>query len=83
VNWMLQVFDAPNQIEQALHVATHLVEEWLHRDVESDLSRTTTLPGGKRSALTRSMIYGGIRRPFIQCYTRTPTRPGLSWEQGF
>lgn len=38
VNWMLQVFDAPGQMEQALHIATHLVEEWLHRDLESDLS---------------------------------------------
>src|SRR5207237_8166777 len=38
VNWMWQVFDPPSAIDQALHAATHLVEEWLHRDVESDLS---------------------------------------------
>ncbi len=38
VNWMLQVFDSPNQAEQAVHVATRLIEEWLHRDEETNLS---------------------------------------------
>lgn len=38
VNWMLQVFDTPNQLEQALHVITHLIDEWLHKDLETDLS---------------------------------------------
>ena len=38
VNWMLQVFDSPSAIDKALHFATHLVDEWLHRDMESDLS---------------------------------------------
>lgn len=38
VNWMLQVFDAPSAIQQALHVAIQLVKEWLHRDLETDLS---------------------------------------------
>jgi cholesterol oxidase len=38
VNWMLQVFESPGEIERALHFAMHLVEEWLHRDLETDLS---------------------------------------------
>lgn len=38
VNWILQVFDSPSEIQQALHTAKHLVEEWLHKDLETDLS---------------------------------------------
>lgn len=38
VNWMVQVFDSPSAIKQALHTAKHLIEEWLHRDLETDLS---------------------------------------------
>jgi cholesterol oxidase len=38
VNWMLQVFEAPGEIEQALQVAVHLVKEWFHKDLETDLS---------------------------------------------
>ena len=38
VNWMLQVFDSPSAINQALHTAKHLIDEWLHRDLQTDLS---------------------------------------------
>jgi cholesterol oxidase len=38
VNWVLQVFDSPDEISQALHIAAHLVEEWFHKDLETDLS---------------------------------------------
>lgn len=38
VNWMLQIFDTPSAIQQTLHVAVRLVEEWFHRDLETDLS---------------------------------------------
>ena len=38
VNWVLQVFDSPSEIEQALHTAVHLVEEWFHKDPQTDLS---------------------------------------------
>jgi len=38
VNWILQVFDSPSEIQQALHTAKHLVEEWLNKDLETDLS---------------------------------------------
>jgi cholesterol oxidase len=38
VNWMLQIFDSPSEINRALHVAIRLVEEWFQRDLETDLS---------------------------------------------
>jgi cholesterol oxidase len=39
VNWVLQVFDAPNEVAQAIRVAEHLFEEWLHKKPETDLSK--------------------------------------------
>ncbi|MGH2508866.1 MAG: NAD(P)-binding protein, partial [Ktedonobacteraceae bacterium] len=40
IDWMLQVFDSPLQTKEAVHVATRLVKEWLHRNEETDLSGT-------------------------------------------
>jgi cholesterol oxidase len=39
VSWVLQVFDAPNEVAKAVHVAKHLFEKWLHKKPETDLSK--------------------------------------------
>jgi cholesterol oxidase len=39
VNWMLQVFDAPDEIAHTIHVAEHLLEAWVRGRPETNLSR--------------------------------------------
>ncbi|GAC1394762.1 MAG: GMC oxidoreductase [Ktedonobacteraceae bacterium] len=37
VNWILQVFDAPSEIDEAVKVAARLIEAWTHHELENDL----------------------------------------------
>ncbi len=39
VNWVLQVIDTPNAVAQAIQVAEELFKEWLHKKLETDLSK--------------------------------------------
>lgn len=38
INWILQVIDSPNQVKHTLQIVAHMVEKWLHRNLETDLS---------------------------------------------
>lgn len=39
LNWILQVFDAPSELEGVARVLTHLAGEWLHKNLETDLGK--------------------------------------------